>query len=86
MELLHQQDTPTIGGMQQDIQIKIGQRIRALREKTCLNQDDFADLCGIHRAYVGKVENGRFDFRITTLHRIARGLKTSLSVLLKGID
>jgi transcriptional regulator with XRE-family HTH domain len=72
--------------MQHDIQTKIGQRIRALREETGLNQDDFADICGIHRAYVGKVENGRFDLRITTLHRIAHALKINLSVLLKGID
>jgi transcriptional regulator with XRE-family HTH domain len=72
--------------MQPDIQVKIGQRIQALRKKTGLNQDEFADLCGLHRAYIGKIENGRFDFRITTLHRIAHGLKMSLSTLLKGID
>ena len=72
--------------MQPDIKIQIGQRIRALREKTGLNQDEFAELCRVHRAYVGKIENGRFNVRISTLHRIAHGLKITLSVLLKGID
>ncbi len=72
--------------MQDNIPAKIGLRVKALREKTGLSQDEFAALCGVHRAYVGKVENGLFDFRITTLHRIARGLKTNLSALLKGID
>ncbi|PYP90113.1 MAG: XRE family transcriptional regulator [Candidatus Angelobacter sp. Gp1-AA117] len=72
--------------MQEDIQIQIGLRIKALREKTGLNQDDFADICGLHRAYVGKIENGRFDFRIKTLHKIAHALKIDLSGLLKGID
>jgi transcriptional regulator with XRE-family HTH domain len=72
--------------MQQDLQLKIGQRIKALREKAGLNQDDFADLCGLHRARVGKIENGWFDLRITTLHRIAHGLKTDLATLLKGVE
>lgn len=72
--------------MQGNLQTKIGIRIKALREKTGLNQDDFAHACGLHRAYVGKVENGYFDLRITTLHRIARGLKIDLSALLRGID
>jgi transcriptional regulator with XRE-family HTH domain len=72
--------------MQENIQVKIGLRIKVLREKTGMNQDDFADLCGLHRAYVGKIENGRFDLRISTLQRVARGLKTDLSALLKGID
>jgi transcriptional regulator with XRE-family HTH domain len=72
--------------MQQDLQLKIGQRIKALREKAGLNQDDFADLCGLHRARVGKIENGWFDLRITTLHRIAQGLKTDLATLLKGVE
>ena len=51
-----------------------------------LNQDEFADICGIHRAYVGKIENGRFDLRVKTLHKIAHALKTNLAGLLKGID
>jgi len=72
--------------MQDELQIKIGLRIKALREKTGLNQDDFADLCGLHRAYVGKIENGRFDLRVKTLHKIAHALKTNLAGLLKGID
>lgn len=86
MELLGLEDTPRIEEMQDNLQEKIGLRIKALREKTGLNQDDFADVCGLHRAYVGKIENGRFDLRITTLHKIAHGLKTDLSGLLKGID
>lgn len=72
--------------MQENIQVKIGLRIKALREKTGLNQDEFADVCGLHRAYVGKIENGRFDLRITTLHKVAQGLKMDLATLLKGID
>lgn len=72
--------------MQDELQVKIGLRIKALREKTGLNQDDFADLCGLHRAYIGKIENGRFDLRVKTLYKIAHALKTNLAGLLKGID
>jgi transcriptional regulator with XRE-family HTH domain len=85
VELPHKEDTQTIGEMQEDLKARIGLRVKALREKTGLNQDDFAHACGLHRAYVGKVENGYFDLRISTLHRIAHGLKIDLSFLLKGI-
>ena len=81
-----QQNTSTIWPMQEDLQLKIGQRIKALREKAGLNQDDFADLCGLHRARVGKIEHGLYDVRISTLYRIARGLKMNLVNLLKGIE
>ena len=37
-------------------------------------------------AYVGKIENGRFDLRVKTLHKIAHALKINLAGLLKGID
>jgi transcriptional regulator with XRE-family HTH domain len=72
--------------MQGNLPVKIGQRIKSLREKAGLNQDEFADLCGLHRARVGKIENGWFDLRVTTLYRIAQGLKIDLANLLKGID
>jgi transcriptional regulator with XRE-family HTH domain len=60
----------------------IGKRLRAAREHLGLNQDDFADRAGLHRAYVGMLENGRKDFRISTLYKLAAALGISAADLL----
>jgi len=52
----------------------VGARIRAARQALALNQDDFAAMAGLHRAYVGHLENGTKDLRITTLIKVAAAL------------
>lgn len=50
----------------------VGARIRQLRTVLELNQDVFADEVGIHRSYVGQLENGRKDLRLSTVQRVAQ--------------
>lgn len=61
----------------------IGAQIRAGRQRLGMNQDDFADLVGMHRAYIGMVENGKKDLRISTLYRLAIALDTEVCALLE---
>jgi transcriptional regulator with XRE-family HTH domain len=49
-------------------------RIRALRMKRGLTQDEFADLSGLHRAQVGAFENGRMNITLASLHLVAQTL------------
>ncbi|MVN88517.1 helix-turn-helix domain-containing protein [Deinococcus sp. HMF7620] len=60
----------------------IGHRLRAAREQLGLNQDDFADRAGVHRSYVGMLEHGRRDFRISMLYRLAEAANLSVAALL----
>ena len=51
--------------------LAIGHRVRDARNRQGWNQDEFADRAGMHRAYIGMIENGRKDFRISTLYRLS---------------
>ncbi len=49
--------------------------IRRLREATHLSQEAFADRAGIHRAQYAQLERGFRDIRLSSLERVAKGLK-----------
>jgi len=53
-------------------QKKVGARIQELRALLGRNQDVFAYETGLHRSYVGQLENGHKDLRLSTLFRIAQ--------------
>jgi transcriptional regulator with XRE-family HTH domain len=69
----------------QDIQRRLGARIRKCREKMRLSQEAFADTCGLHRSYMGAVERGEKNLTLATLRTIAQTLGTTISGLLRGI-
>ena len=68
------------------LQRRLGQRIRELRREAGLSQEAFADQCVVHRVHMGKIEQGNVGPSICILGRIARGLKISISELVRDID
>jgi len=70
----------------EDLQHRLGQRIRKIRCKLGYTQESFADACGLHRNYMGAIERGEQNITIKTLQIIARGLDTSVSKLFAGLD
>jgi transcriptional regulator with XRE-family HTH domain len=63
----------------------VGKRVRRLRKKKELSQEEFADLCGIHRGHMGQIERGEKNLTLSTLQKLGKGLKVSVSSLLRGI-
>ena len=63
-----------------------GATIRRKREELGISQEDFADLSGLHRTYVGGVERGERNVGLLSVIRIANGLKIPVSILLQGLD
>lgn len=55
--------------------------MRRLRMSAGYSQEDLAELCGLHRNYVGSVERGERNVSIDNMEAIAVGLKTSVAVL-----
>ena len=55
----------------------VGQRIRACRVAQGLTLDEFARLSGISAPALSRIETGKRDPRLTTLARIAAGLRVS---------
>ena len=69
-----------------DLQHRLGERIRELRTSLGETQESFADKVGLHRNYMGAIERGEQNITIKTLQIVARGLNTSVSKLFAGLD
>ena len=66
------------------VRVKLGKRLRGLRAKRRLTQEQAAELIGLSLRYYQKLESkDPRDTRIETLERIAKGFKLSLNELLK---
>lgn len=66
--------------------IKLGLKIRRLRERSGLSQEAFADKCGFDRTYISMVERGKRNISFSNLVRIAQGLAVSVSSLTEDIE
>lgn len=65
---------------------RLAQRIRQLREKHNISQENLAHEAGLSRVSMAQVEQGRRAASLLTLHKIAKGFGISMSELLKGVD
>lgn len=68
-----------------NIQEKLGHRIKELRQKQGLSQEQFAHLCGLDRTYMTSVENGKRNLSLQNIKKIADALGISISELFKGL-
>ena len=68
------------------ITIKLGNRIRELRQLTGLSQEKFALKIGMDRTYFASVELGKRNISIINLEKIANGLNVTLSELFENME
>jgi transcriptional regulator with XRE-family HTH domain len=68
-----------------DIRLRFGQAVRRRRQKLRVSQEEFADLCGLDRTYIGGVERGERNLALVNIEKIARTFRISLSELFRGI-
>ena len=68
------------------ILVKFGERIRELRHKKNISQEDLAEMTNLHRTYIGGIERGERNLSLENIHKIAKALKISLSKLFEGIE
>lgn len=64
-----------------DIQKAFGARVRALRLRKGLSQEQLAELASLHRTYVSSVELGERNISLKNIHRLARALGVSAQEL-----
>jgi transcriptional regulator with XRE-family HTH domain len=57
----------------------VGRRVRELRRKLQISQEELAARADLHRNYVGSVERGERDIGITAIGQLARALSMSLA-------
>jgi len=62
---------------------QFGRKVKRLRKRKSLSQEDFASNVGIHRTYMGKIERGESNPPLHTIYKIAKALKTHISELFR---
>jgi len=65
--------------------LRLGRRIREI-QRGFKSQEEFADYCKLHRTFVGHLETGRKDFRLTTVIHVAEALGVTLQDLFAGLE
>ena len=62
---------------------RIGNRLKAIRAQRNLTLDEAAKLTGVSKPMLGQIERGQSNPTITTLNKIATGLKAPVTTFLK---
>ena len=57
-------------------------KLKELRAKKGLSQEELADIAGLHRTYVGSVERGERNISIDNMERLASALNIQIKDLL----
>ena len=65
-----------------DLQKVVGRNLRAYRMERGLSQEDFAEVVGVHRTYMGGLERGERNLTLQSLERIAEELGVPVRELL----
>ena len=60
----------------------LAENIRAYRKSNQVSQEELADMCNLHRTYVGSVERGERNVTLKTLETLAAALGVSVPELL----
>lgn len=72
-------------GMKKPILLKFAKRVRAERKKLNLSQEDFAEVAGFHRTYIGMIERAEKNITLANIEKLAKALRISISSLLNGL-
>ena len=69
----------------EDIRVRFGKAVRARRHRLGVSQEEFADLCGLDRTYIGGIERGERNVALVNIEKIEKALKVSFSELFRGV-
>ncbi len=65
-----------------EVSKNIGKSVREIREGQEISQEKLADLCELHRTYIGALERGENNITLFNLIRVARALNLTASEVL----
>ncbi len=65
---------------------QLGKNVRTVRESKNFSQEILAELCGLHRTYIGGLERGERNISVLAIVKIANALNVTPSQLLEKVD
>jgi transcriptional regulator with XRE-family HTH domain len=72
--------------MKKFLRISLGESIRSKRKELGLSQQELANRCGLHRAFISIIELGDRSTNSANLYNIALALETSIASLFIEVD
>ncbi|WP_309130349.1 helix-turn-helix transcriptional regulator [Brevibacterium sp.] len=72
--------------MEGDLQKTFGENLRRYRLSKNLSQEDFAEVLGVHRTYMGGVERGERNLTLKSVERLAGRIGQDPLELLRDIS
>ena len=69
--------------MNKDILLVLAKNLKKLRLMKNISQEELAELCNLHRTYIGAIERAERNITLKSLESIAKGLEVSTIELLK---
>ncbi|MFW6039301.1 MAG: helix-turn-helix domain-containing protein [bacterium] len=65
--------------------VRFGERVRELREKRSLSQEQLANAAGLHRTHISLIERGQRSVRLETIERLALALHVQPAELIPAL-
>ena len=69
----------------QNINVQFGNILRKIREGRGLSQESFSELCGISRAYYGRIERGEHSATLELCQKVSEATGLSFAELFADI-
>ncbi|GIN19199.1 MAG TPA: helix-turn-helix domain-containing protein [Bacillus bacterium] len=68
----------------EDIHLILAKNLKAIRKKEKLSLEKVSELCGVSKTMIGQIERGESSPTLTTIWKIANGLKVSFTSLINN--
>jgi len=69
-----------------NVKIKIGQRIKQLRETATMSQKDLSYAADLDRSYIASIENGQRNVSIVNIEKIATALNVTIKEFFNDVE
>lgn len=72
--------------MQNDLLFAFGQTVRKIRLSKGISQEEFADMCDLHRTYISDIELGKRNVSLENIRKMANALNMKISELFWEVE